>query len=119
MLVRHPTLPASELYEHIAPLLNSKDYSVTYSFSGYLEIALGGVHKGEALATLCAQLGIAAHEVVAFGDMPNDLPLLQWAGLGVAVANAHPMVLQAADAVTLSNAEDGVAHMLEQLMAKV
>ncbi len=116
ILVHHATQSADELHEHIVPLLDSSIYSVTYSGSEFLEIARGGVHKGGALAALCTQLGIAAHSVVAFGDMPNDLPLLRWAGLGVAVANAHPLVLQAADVVTLSNEEDGVAHLLEQLM---
>ncbi len=116
ILVHHATLPIEELYECVAPLLDSGIYSVTYSGSAFLEIMRGGVHKGEVLAAFCAQLEIAAHSVAAFGDMPNDLPMLQWAGLGVAVANAHPLVLQAADVITLSNDEDGVAHLLERLM---
>ena len=116
ILVHHPTLPIEELYEQVALLLDSSIYSTTYSSADFLEITLGGVHKGEVLAAFCTQLDITAHSVVAFGDMPNDLPMLQWAGLGVAVANAHPLVLQAADAITLSNEEDGVAHMLERLI---
>ena len=116
VLVHHCALPIEKLYSCVAPVLDSRIYSVTYSGSNFLEITLGGMHKGEVLAAFCAQLGIAAHAVVAFGDMPNDLPMLQWAGLGVAVANAHSLVLQAADAITLSNDEDGVAHMLEGLM---
>lgn len=116
ILVHHATLPIEEIYECVVPLLDSSIYSVTYSGSDFLEVTLGGVHKGEVLAAFCAQLDIAAHSVVAFGDMPNDLPMLQWAGLGVAVANAHPLVLQSADVITLSNEEDGVAHMLEKLM---
>ncbi len=116
ILVHHATLPIEELHERVSLLLDSGVYSVTYSASDFLEIMLGGVQKGEVLAALCAQLDIAAHSVVAFGDMPNDLPMLQWAGLGVAVANAHPLVLQAADVITLSNEEDGVAHLLERLI---
>src|SRR5258708_1003486 len=116
ILVHHSTLPIERLYECIFPLLDSSVYNVTYSGSDFLEITRGGVQKGEVLAALCTQLGIAAHAVVAFGDMPNDLPMLQWAGLGVAVANAHPLVLQAADVITLSNEEDGVAHLLERLI---
>ncbi|MBO0780886.1 MAG: HAD family phosphatase [Ktedonobacteraceae bacterium] len=116
ILVHHETMLADELHEHFTPLLDSGVYSMTYSSLRFLEISPGGVHKGDALAALSEQLGIAAHEVVAFGDMPNDLPLLRWAGLGVAVANAHPLVLQAADVVTLSNEEDGVAHMLERIL---
>lgn len=116
ILVHHATQPVHALYEFVAPLLDSSIYTVTYSGTDFLEITLGGVHKGEVLAAFCARLGVAAHSVVAFGDMPNDLPMLQWAGLGVAMANAHPLVLQAADVVTLSNEEDGVAHMLERLL---
>lgn len=116
ILVHHATLPIEELHERVALLLDSSVYSVTYSGSDFLEIMLGGVQKGEALAAFCAQLDIAAHSVVAFGDMPNDLPMLQWAGLDVAVANAHPLVLQTVDVITLSNEEDGVAHLLERLL---
>jgi hydroxymethylpyrimidine pyrophosphatase-like HAD family hydrolase len=51
---------------------------------------------------------------VAFGDMPNDLPMLAWAGHGVAVANAHPEVLAIAAEVTGRNDDDGVAQVLER-----
>ena len=63
------------------------------------------------------RLGIDAGEVVAVGDMPNDLPMLDWAGLGVAVANADQAVLQAADELTASNLDDGVARLLERIIA--
>ena len=56
-----------------------------------------------------------AEEVWAFGDMPNDLPLLSWAGRSVAMGNAHPAVREIADEVTLTNDEDGVAVYLEKL----
>jgi hydroxymethylpyrimidine pyrophosphatase-like HAD family hydrolase len=59
---------------------------------------------------------IAASEVIAFGDMPNDLPMLRWAGYSVAVANAHPLVQEEANEITLSNVEDGVALVLERLL---
>lgn len=81
-----------------------------------LEMSAAGVSKGSALAALCESLGIAASEVMAFGDMPNDLPMLRWAGRSVAVANAHPEVLAAADEVTSSCDEDGVARVLERLL---
>ena len=64
---------------------------------------------------MCAERGIASSEVVAFGDMPNDLPMLRWAGHAVAVANAHPDLLAAADEVTTSNDQAGVARVLERL----
>ena len=54
--------------------------------------------------------------MIAFGDMPNDLPMLAWAGHSVAVANAHPDVLAAVDEVTATNEDDGVAGVLERLL---
>jgi hydroxymethylpyrimidine pyrophosphatase-like HAD family hydrolase len=82
---------------------------------GLLEIGPPGVTKATGLAAWCAARGIAAEEVLAFGDMPNDLPMLRWAGRSYAVANAHPEVLAAATAVTGSNEEDGVAAVVEAL----
>lgn len=89
---------------------------VTWSGGKHLlEMSAPGVTKGVALAALAGRLGIAAGEAVAFGDMPNDLDMLRWAGRGLAVANAHEVVRAAADAVVGSNDEDGVAGELELL----
>jgi Cof subfamily protein (haloacid dehalogenase superfamily) len=85
------------------------------SYSGLVEISAAGVTKAAGLAWFCARHGVAADEVVAFGDMPNDVPMLTWAGRAVAVANAHPAVLEIADELTGSNEEDGVASYLEGL----
>ena len=68
-------------------------------------------------AELCEELGVERSDVTAFGDQLNDLPMLAWAGYGVAVANAHPDVIDVADEVTASNDEDGVALALERLSA--
>jgi hydroxymethylpyrimidine pyrophosphatase-like HAD family hydrolase len=88
---------------------------ITHSSSSdtLLEMSALGVSKGSGLAALCAQRGIDAADVIAFGDMPNDLPMLAWAGCGVAMANAHPAVLAAADEVTTANEQGGVAAVLE------
>ena len=59
-------------------------------------------------------LGIAAGDIVAFGDMPNDVPMLRWSGLGVAMGNAHPDAVAAADEVTTPNTDDGLARVLER-----
>ncbi|MFC6591411.1 HAD family hydrolase [Deinococcus lacus] len=80
-----------------------------------MEVAAEGLTKAAGLARLCEHLGVAQAEVLAFGDAPNDAEMLAWAGHGVAMANAHPEALAAADAVTLSNEEDGVAAVLESL----
>jgi Cof subfamily protein (haloacid dehalogenase superfamily) len=85
------------------------------SDSTLLEISAAGVTKASTLALVCADLGIVADEVVAFGDMPNDLPMLTWAGTSYAMANAHPSVAAAADRVAPSNDDDGVATTLTAL----
>jgi Cof subfamily protein (haloacid dehalogenase superfamily) len=82
-----------------------------------LEMSATGISKGSALAVLCESRGIAAGDVLAFGDMPNDLTMLRWAGRSVAVANAHPDVLAAALEVTASCDADGVAQVLEALLS--
>jgi hydroxymethylpyrimidine pyrophosphatase-like HAD family hydrolase len=74
-----------------------------------------GVTKATALAVLAERHEIKPSQVVAFGDMPNDLPMLSWAGTSYAVANAHPRVLAAVDHVTAANNDDGVARVLEEL----
>jgi Cof subfamily protein (haloacid dehalogenase superfamily) len=80
----------------------------------FLEISPLGVTKASTLALVCAELGIEAAEVVAFGDMPNDLPMLTWAGTAYAVANAHPSVRAVARPAP-GNDEDGVARVLADL----
>lgn len=91
---------------------------VAYSGAGFLaEISAPGVTKAAALARWCLERGIEPSEVWAFGDMPNDLPMLTWAGLPVAVANAHPHVRSAASRVCPGNDEDGVAQVVEALLA--
>ena len=66
------------------------------------------------LATVADHLGVDRDDVITFGDMPNDVPMLRWAGHGVAMRNSHPEALAAADEVTGTNREDGVAQVLER-----
>ncbi len=84
------------------------------SAGGLLEISAPGVSKASGLAAYAEERGVEAADAVAFGDMPNDLPMLAWAGRSYAVANAHPEVLAAADEVIASNDDDGVAATLER-----
>ncbi|MFI6640369.1 Cof-type HAD-IIB family hydrolase [Streptomyces sp. NPDC050504] len=81
-----------------------------------LEISAPGVSKASTLALCCAERGISAEEVVAFGDMPNDIEMLSWAGASYAMGNAHPAVLAAASGRTESNNEDGVAAVIERIL---
>ena len=90
--------------------------AVTHSSAkGLIEAAAIGVSKATTLAALAAAEGITPQESIAFGDQPNDLPMLAWAGTSCAVANAHPRVLAAATRVIASNDDDGVARVLEAL----
>ena len=84
------------------------------SGDGLVEISASGVSKASGLAVLAGEWGVEAPDVIAFGDMPNDLPMLAWAGHSVAMGNAHPDVLAAADEVTATNDDDGVARVLER-----
>jgi hydroxymethylpyrimidine pyrophosphatase-like HAD family hydrolase len=80
-----------------------------------VEMSAVGVSKASTLALVCRELGVDRTEVVAFGDMPNDLPMLEWAGTSYAMRNAHPSVKELADHVAASNEEDGVAAVLERI----
>lgn len=93
--------------------------TVTWSTDqGLVEVSAPGVDKAAALARLAAQDGLGANDAIAFGDMPNDVALLAWVGWGVAMGQAHDDVLAVADEVTASNDEDGVAAVLERLLAR-
>ncbi|HWJ98990.1 MAG TPA: HAD family hydrolase [Acidimicrobiales bacterium] len=93
---------------------------VTHSVDeSFLELSRPDITKAATVEQLLLESGIAPHEVVAFGDMPNDLALIEWAGLGVAVANAHPALREAADEVTVSNDDDGVAVVIERILSEL
>lgn len=114
LVVRHPDLGVHQLLE-AARALGHDDVALTHSGAPFLEVMAASVSKAWGVARLCERLGIEADEVVAFGDAPNDVELLAWAGHGVAVANAVPEAVAVADEVTASNEQDGVALVLERL----
>jgi Cof subfamily protein (haloacid dehalogenase superfamily) len=114
LLARHEGLTADELLGRARAVVAEELGTLTHSSrDGLLEISAAGVTKASTLTAVCAAHGFGPEDVVAFGDMPNDLPMLAWAGRSVAVGNAHPEVLQAVDEVTASNDDDGVAQVLE------
>lgn len=89
---------------------------ITKSYPIFCEIAHPECSKGKALARLAERLGIAQEETVAIGDNPNDLDMIAWAGLGIAMANSSPEVIAAADWVTGSVEEDGAAQAIEKVL---
>ena len=118
LIAKHPDLSSTELHaaahEAIADLAELAE--TTYSSGKIVEVSAAGVTKAFGLERMASERGIKAAEVVAFGDMPNDIPMLTWAGRGIAVANAHPDVLAIADEVTASNDDDGVAVVIEEII---
>lgn len=115
LLARHPSAPFAEVLA-AARRIGGADAVSTTAGGTVVEISGAGVTKATALAALCAAKGITPAEVIAFGDAPNDLALLAFAGRSVAVGNAHPDVLAAAGEVTATNDEDGVALVLERIL---
>ena len=116
LLARHEGLDSDELLRRARAVVDEATATMTHSSrDGLLEISAAGISKATTLAEVVARTSHVASDVVAFGDMPNDLPMLAWAGHSVAVANAHPEVLALVDEVTASNDDDGVALVLERL----
>lgn len=103
-----------ELWDKI--LEEVEDIYVTTSVKQLLEITHKDGGKASGMRFLLERLGIEAGQLLAFGDGDNDKELLKMAGLGIAVENAVPGCKEAADEITLSNDDDGVAVVLEQLL---
>lgn len=107
----------AEVQRQIAALLPD-ELTVVQTAAFYLEVIPRAINKGQGILDICRALQMQPEEVVAFGDAENDIPMLRAAGVGVAMGNADPAVKAAADMVTLSNNEDGIAYALEKLLAE-
>lgn len=124
-LVDEPVLKLLAKHEELGPDAFAKvaaetvgdRVTVTHSSGriSLLEISAPGVTKASTLALVCDELGVDAADVVAFGDMPNDLQMLAWAGRSYAMADAHPDVRARATHVAPGHDEDGVARVLAEL----
>ncbi|OXY98646.1 HAD family hydrolase [Streptomyces diastatochromogenes] len=114
VLLRHHTLSDDELAAIARSVVGSLA-TVTMSGPGTVELQPCGITKATGLALAAEHLGIAADRALAFGDMPNDIPMFDWAARGVAMANAHPELKAVADEITTSNEDDGIAVVLERL----
>jgi Cof subfamily protein (haloacid dehalogenase superfamily) len=115
LIVQHPRLSQDELHALVCAICG-QEATATISGKVLVEVSAAGVTKAYALAALCEEIGVDPGRVVAFGDMPNDIPMLEWAGHGIAVANAHPDVIAIADETTAACDDDGVAIALERLV---
>ena len=112
LLARHEELGYQEFWDRAAQAIGGRAVITWSSTSSLLEISAAGVTKATTLAVLCADLGIAPDEVIAFGDMPNDLAMLAWAGTSYAMADAHLTVVEAAVHLAPGHDDDGVARVL-------
>ena len=119
ILAHHATLDPDAFLALARLALGDRAGVTRSSPSALLEISGPGVSKASTLALCCAERGIAPEEVVSFGDMPNDVEMLTWAGRSYAMGNAHPAAVRAASGRTVANNEDGVAVVIERLLAEL
>lgn len=115
LVVRHPTLAPTATLAVINEL-GLTGFEATTSGAPFVEVMAAGVTKAWGLEQLCTHLGITSDEVLAFGDAPNDVEMLQWAGRGVAMGNADAVVRDAADEIAPTHTEDGVAQVIERML---
>lgn len=118
-LIRAWGVPSDELYAAVAPVIGERA-TTTYSFQGpdgILEVSAPGVTKGAALAEVCRDAGIDPVRAAAFGDMPNDIPMLDLVGRPFAVANAHPDLLERGYTVIGDHDDSAVGRTIERLLS--
>ncbi|MDT0403064.1 MULTISPECIES: HAD family hydrolase [Streptomyces] len=115
LYIQHPRLTSDELAEAATGVAGGF-VTVTMAGEGIVELLPLGLSKATGLSLAARRLGVKAAETIAFGDMPNDIPMFAWSAHGVAMANAHEDLKSVADEVTTSNEEDGIARALERLL---
>jgi Cof subfamily protein (haloacid dehalogenase superfamily) len=114
--IQHPTLGDDELAKAARATVGSL-VDVVMAGAGIVEILPLGLSKATGLSLAARRLGLRASDTIAFGDMPNDIPMFGWAAHGVAMANAHDELKAVAHEITASNDDDGIAVVLEHLLA--
>lgn len=114
LYLQHPVLGDDALAKAARSVVGDL-VGVVMAGEGVVELLPLGLSKAKGLSLAARRLGLRAADTIAFGDMPNDIPMFDWAGHSVAMANAHPELLSVADEVTESNDEDGIATVLERL----
>jgi Cof subfamily protein (haloacid dehalogenase superfamily) len=113
--IQHPTLTDDELAEASRQAAGGF-VTVAMAGEGIVELLPLGLSKATGLSLAARRLGVKAADTIAFGDMPNDIPMFAWSSYSVAMANAHGELKAVADEVTSSNEEDGIAVVLERLL---
>ena len=116
LLIRAPSVEAAELWTRCTRVFDGTVTPTHSGFRGLIEVSAAGVTKATGLAWVAQRCGVDPEAVLAFGDMPNDIPMLSWAGRGVVVAGAHPEAAAVAHTVTTGNDADGVATYLDALL---
>ncbi|RKN38020.1 HAD family hydrolase [Streptomyces hoynatensis] len=114
----HPGLTTDELATAARARIGDR-VGIVVSGEHLVEMLPLGLTKATGLSLAARRLGVRGSQAVAFGDMPNDIPMLTWAAHGVAMAGAHPELRAVADEVTTSNDADGIAEVLERLLRPV
>jgi HAD superfamily hydrolase (TIGR01484 family) len=112
--LQHPTLDDDALAAAARQVAGDL-VGIMVAGPGVVELLPLGLTKATGLSLAARRLGLTAKETLAFGDMPNDIPMFAWAAHGVAMANAHPELKAVADEVTASYEDDGIAVVLERL----
>ncbi|GAA2315201.1 Cof-type HAD-IIB family hydrolase [Streptomyces kunmingensis] len=113
--IQHPGLSDDQLAE-VARTVAGDLVGVTMAGEGIVELLPLGLSKATGLSLAARRLGVKSSDTIAFGDMPNDIPMFAWAAHGVAMANAHEGLKAVADEITTSNEDDGIAVVLERLL---
>lgn len=117
VIIDRDTSRVKKLEEELKAELG-KDLYITRSKPHYLEVLHPAATKARGLKAVADHYGIQQGEVMAIGDSYNDIEMIMWAGIGVAVGNAYPEVKEKADYVTLSNDDDGVAEALAKIVLR-
>ncbi|SFD20674.1 HAD family hydrolase [Streptomyces aidingensis] len=118
LYIRHPALSDDELTAAAARLVDGS-VGVVMAGPATVELLPLGLTKATGLSVAARRLGVRGEDAIAFGDMPNDLPMFAWAAHSVAMGNAHEDVLAAADETTADHNSDGIALVLERLITQL
>lgn len=126
--LKHPVVKIGVAAVHKRSLLALKNHIVSHHgdvseatlvTDHYLDIMPTGVHKGNALKSICDKYDISMSDVIAFGDGENDITMLKMSGTGVAMGNAMPLVKASADVVTDKNTQKGIYHYLKEVFSHI